>query len=447
LEEWLALGEKVLGKTGRTETYDAEIFFIRNTTTTIHFDHKRIANQLQVTDGGAAIRIVLNGQLGHTFTTHVTEEELTRQIQTAEALAQSSPPIDGLALPEPQPFPDVTGLFDQAIASMSLEELFDRATSLRNEMITSPHIRLRDTYSTVQTTLEKIGILNTKGVSGSFTRTGFSISLVAFARKGDRVGSWAAVSEHKCDISIDPEALAEEVKEKALNGLEPSSVSTFDGPVIFENRAFIRPFGQILLESTQADTIHQGQSFLQDKLGEAISDHGFTLANDGLQPLFPNSAPFDAEGVPTQRVSMIENGIFRRILYNTQFANRDGEKSTGNAIRDSYKSPITIGGHNLFVSPGSHSREQLIQEIQKGIFVGRFSGNVQVENGDFSGAAKQAYLIEDGELTASLEGVMISGNVFDAIKQISGIANNPKQNFGFTAPDIRVEGIKVIGSE
>jgi PmbA protein len=99
-----------------------------------------------------------------------------------------------------------------------------------------------------------------------------------------------------------------------------------------------------------------------------------TLTDDGTIDRRSASSPFDGEGVPTKKRVLIENGVLKGFIYNTQVAKRAGVESTGNASRGGYSSLPGIGTHNLYLAPGSHTQEQIIAATSRGLLLKGVTG-------------------------------------------------------------------------
>jgi PmbA protein len=103
---------------------------------------------------------------------------------------------------------------------------------------------------------------------------------------------------------------------------------------------------------------------------------------------------------------------------------------------------------NMIIQPGNKTLEEIISEIDKGIIVRRFSGNVRPESGDFSGIAKQASLIEKGEIKHALKETMIAGNAFEALKNIIEIGKETRATmYRAYVPPILVDNVKIVSKQ
>ena len=149
--------------------------------------------------------------------------------------------------------------------------------------------------------------------------------------------------------------------------------------------------------------------------------------------------------MPSQRTLIIDKGVLKAFIYDSYTANKEGVESTGNASRSDYSTPPSVSISNLIVEEGRGKFEDLIQDVERGIVINRFSGNVNPQSGDFSGLAKQASYIENGEVKFPLKETMISGNSFTALKNIIDIGEEKRATFtGVYTPPILIKDLKIV---
>jgi predicted Zn-dependent protease len=195
--------------------------------------------------------------------------------------------------------------------------------------------------------------------------------------------------------------------------------------------------------------------------GDIVASDCLTIQDDGLRDFGLVSSTFDDEGNPQKITTVIKKGVFKNYLYDQKYALNMGEKPTGNGLKSlegttvnlMNKNTISVRGSptNLSVKPGKPSLETMISEVKNGIIVEQFSWlNPDSMSTSFSSEIRNAYLIRNGEYTQVVKGGMISGKVFDMIKNISGISNQQFIESGATAfscisPYIRFEEVQVVG--
>ncbi|MGZ5539954.1 MAG: TldD/PmbA family protein, partial [Halobacteriota archaeon] len=284
-------------------------------------------------------------------------------------------------------------------------------------------------------------IANTLGVVGtdSGTQAVIDVDVVAHEREVSGNGFEYAASRR---FDLDIELVGRTAGEMALSSMNPQPIQSGKMPVVFDPLAV----GPVIAAATavSADDVHRDRSFLTGKIGEQIAVTGFTLVDDGLLRGGLETSPFDAEGVPSQRTPLIENGVLRSYLYDSYTANKEGKMSTGNAARGDYRQPPLISPTNLIITNGGEA--DVIKDVRRGIYVRATGDHPNMSTGEFSGMVYAGYAIEDGECKHALQQTNIGINVLDLLKQIDGLSRDVKTYFGLTTPTIRVTDVSVASS-
>lgn len=193
---------------------------------------------------------------------------------------------------------------------------------------------------------------------------------------------------------------------------------------------------------------------------ELVADESLTIFDDGLYPYGLQSSPFDDEGNAQRKTTIIEKGVFKNYLYDQYYALQYDKASSGNGIRqstvffyidDKFKILPRNQTSNLRVETGNKSLETLISEVSRGLLIYNFSWMHPHEtSGSFGSEIRNAALIENGELVSPIKGGLVSGNVFDLIKKVTGLSNTAEITSGQTAfscisPYIRFKDVQVAG--
>lgn len=201
-----------------------------------------------------------------------------------------------------------------------------------------------------------------------------------------------------------------------------------------------------------AKSVQTGMSLLKGKKGEKIASDCVTLVDDPFSPSNPMKASFDAEGVPTYKKNVIENGVLKTFLYNLSTADTDGVQSTGNASKAGYSANVSTSPYCFCIVPGKYTREALFEKAKNGIYITEMKGfhaGADPVTGDFS-IESAGFLITDGKQGAPVKEFTVAGNFFELLKSISAISDTPDYSApsGFTqfgAPDILVPGMSIGG--
>ena len=160
-------------------------------------------------------------------------------------------------------------------------------------------------------------------------------------------------------------------------------------------------------------------------LGTRIAAPGVTVVDDGTIPDRRGSLTVDDEGTPTSRTVLIEDGYLREFLQDRLNARLMGVRATGNGRRQSYAHAPMPRMTNTVMLSGPHSPEEMIRSVPRGLYAVNFGGGqVDITNGKFVFSASEAYLIEDGRVTAPVKGATLIGNGPDALTRVEMVGND-----------------------
>jgi PmbA protein len=294
--------------------------------------------------------------------------------------------------------------------------------------------------------INETSIVNSHGISCAEKTTLFSCYLICMAKEMGKASSM--VFEYEITRSIEkfsPTKLGEKAAEKAVASINPKSVESFEGQVLLDCDPAAVILAYPIMNSINADNVQRNRSLWAGRIGEEVANPTLSVVDDGLLPRGVYSSTFDDEGVPRQRTEILAKGVLKGYLHNSFTSNKENKASTGNAYRQNYATLPTVMASNMIIQPGNKKLEEIISEIDKGIIIRRFSGNVRPESGEFSGIAKQASLIENGEIKHALKETMIAGNTFEALKNIITIGSEIRATlYRAYVPPILVDKIKIV---
>ncbi|NIN33937.1 MAG: metalloprotease TldD, partial [Gammaproteobacteria bacterium] len=181
----------------------------------------------------------------------------------------------------------------------------------------------------------------------------------------------------------------------------------------------------------EGDFNRKGTSAFSGRLGKRIATDEVTVVDDGTIPDRRGSLSIDDEGTPAQYTTLIENGILRNYMQDKHNASLMGMQPTGNGRRESYAHLPMPRMTNTYMLAGSHDPEEIIKSVKKGVYATQFGGGqVDITNGKFVFSASQAWLIEDGKVTAPIKGATLIGNGPDVLTRVSMVGNNLELDSG-----------------
>jgi PmbA protein len=290
-------------------------------------------------------------------------------------------------------------------------------------------------------------IANSNGVSGYDRGTIVECSLAALAREGGQVTPICFEFNAARNYSLDPTWVGMEAAKQAVSALKPKPIETKTTKVILTQFALQDLFAYTLMGAVKADSVQRNQSPFKGKIGELVASENLTIYDDGLFPAGLRTSIFDGEGVPHQKTAVIEKGILKNFLYDTYSAKKDGVESTGNASRAGYLSTPGIDTTNFHLMPQNKTTEQMLTEVGDGLIIYYLQGahSSNPVSGEFSVVATPCWRIKNGQIADSSKGVMLAGNIFDLLKNITAVGGNERQMGSMIAPWVVAENVRVIG--
>jgi TldD protein len=188
----------------------------------------------------------------------------------------------------------------------------------------------------------------------------------------------------------------------------------------------------------EGDFNRKGSSAFAGKIGQRVAAPGVTVVDDGTLPGRRGSLSVDDEGTPTECTTLIEDGILKGYMQDKLNARLMGMAPTGNGRRESFAQLPMPRMTNTYMLAGQHDPQEILRSVKKGLYAVNFGGGqVDITNGKFVFSASEAYLIEDGKITAPVKGATLIGSGPDVLTRVSMIGND-------LALD---EGIGVCGKE
>jgi len=385
------------------------------------------------------IRAFIGTQVGFASTNDLGKLEAAAA--DAVTLAKASPGDPHNVLPEPADREPTEGTYDPAAASFRTEDAVKQTIRMLElaEAIDS-RIVVGDAQFSAQI-LDRV-LVNSSGAECFEQSSLFTYFVLTTAVDGNKVSNMDyKFGASRSVAGIDVEPVTRRSCTNAVGSLGAERGESFKGQVLLDPFAVYSLLFPLQFQLNARNAL-RGMTRWKDALGDSVATSSFSMVDDGLAPGGVATSSFDREGTPHRRLPLIENGVLRSFMHNAYTSHAMGVANTGHAAGTAGSLPA-IGPTNLTVVPGDVGKDQLISEIDRGLLVSRFSGNADPISGDFSGVAKAAYLIKNGKIDRPVAGSLIAGNVFDALKTMSGISKETEQIFALTFPYLRFEDISV----
>ena len=222
--------------------------------------------------------------------------------------------------------------------------------------------------------------------------------------------------------------------EDIQNSIHPETIQgKFEGTVILTPGSTEDFIWMLLSNYTSDSVIIDGTSQWLDKVGEQVADEKLTVSLKPYDERIINGERGTANGFRSEDVTIIDRGMLKTHRLSLYGANKTGRPVVKNT------------GSDLVVEPGDRTLEEIIASIDKGLILGGFSGGNPGTNGEFSGVAKNSFLIENGKIKGAVTETMVNGNLGEAFRNIRGISKELLCNGDSVIPYIAVDGIIVSG--
>ncbi len=396
---------------------------------------------------GLSLRVVHEERVATSSTNDLSpagvERFLAQVVEMAELAEQ-----DPLAVP-PEPevltseFPTLD-LWDGEVARLDAERALElalageRAAFAASDKITSSEgasCSRSESHSVLATSGGFVG--HSAGTYASLV-----VQVIADDEGGKKRNGYHWTAGRRMSDLLDPAAVGREATHRAVRTLGSTKLETGVYPIVFEREAAGAILG-LLASCVLGDAVYREQSYLGARLGTKVASELVTIVDDPLLPHAPGSRRFDGEGRAVRRNVVVEAGRLERFLLDTYAARKLKLEPTGSAGGGGGVPHATTS--NFTMQPGSLAPEQLLEGIERGLFVTSMMGfGFDAVTGDFSRGAA-GFLIEDGKLTRPVGEITISRNLDELLQGIDAIASDLELRSSIAAPSFRVDRMTVSG--
>ena len=396
-----------------------------------------------------AIRLFIGKRMGSAFTNMPTRESVKEAVNLAIAAAKvTTEDKDWISFPHPLEYSSIKGLWHEDVVNMNPSKVVDLTSKLIKKALESEPGLVVITGGTGASSFTS-AYSNSNGVSCSERGTSSYLAEGAMAQTESGATPMVVAYDVRRDLSLDLESTIKRVADELRICKTKVKGKTGKYTVVFHPQAYSQLFTFTLIQGIRGDNVARGKSRIADKIGDTIATELFTLVDDGITPGGAVSSIADDEGVPRQRTPIIEKGVLRTFLWDTYWANKMGVQSTGNARRNMRQGLVEISPTTLVIESGNRGFEEILSDIDYGYYILNVQGahSSNPESGDFSIVGNPAFLIENGKFTGAIDGLMVSGNIFELLKNITEIAKEPIKLFSWIGPEFVTKNIDITAKE
>jgi len=441
-EDALKLAEDVVARALKAGASEAEALVMGEESALTRFANSEIHQNVAETSHTVNLRFVAGRRIAVLSTGRTDPDGLRLLVQRASAIVRTCEELDdwaGLPAPDGQPKPVQAWSAGTAEATPEF-----RAEGVRAVIAAADDAGVV-AYGSFSTGVDTIAVANSAGIRTAEQRTGSQLITVHMSPSG---GNGYAEAVSMDATTIDAAALGREAASKARASDNAISLPPGDYPVVLEEYAVVDITDMLGYLGFSALAVQEGRSFVE--AGKRIGSDLVTVVDDGSDPLGLPMA-FDYEGLAKQRVLMVENGVCRNVVYDSQTAARDGVKSTGHGL----PAPNPYGPFplNTVMSAGTTTREDLIGGLDHGLLVTRFhyTNPVHPKLAIITGMTRDGtFLVEGGKIAGPVRNLRYTQSYLDALAGVSAVGSSRKTIKGFlggaVVPAVRIDAWTFTGA-
>jgi TldD protein len=422
-----AIAPKVLEAALRTGGDFAELFVEDRRSSAARLDDGKIEELTSGRDRGAGIRVVRGDTTGFAHTSDLTESGLRAAAEAAGAAARGGGGgVREVAVTRRRPQrPAEVQVLPQDVPKARKVELLRRAEDAARSVDGS----IRQVAVTYSDARRQILVANSDGLlaTDDQVRTRTGVSCVASAggilQTGYQTEGGTVGFELYDRIAI--EDVARVAARRAVEMLKARPAPSGQVPVVLRKGAGGVLFHEACGHGLEADLVGKEASVFRGQVGERVASPLVTLVDDGTYAREWGTYGVDDEGHEAQRNVLIQDGELTDYMWDFLRARKEGRESSGNGRRQSYQHLPMVRMTNTYVLAGVEDPDEIIRQTPYGIYcVQMGGGQVDTASGDFVFGMTEAYLIEDGEITAPLRAANLIGNGPEVLRAIDAVGND-----------------------
>ena len=431
MSDLLGLGEAALAVDGADAV---EVLLTRGDSALTRFAESRIHQNTARVDGEARVRVVVDGaRIGVVATNDLTPDGLRAAARAAVESARVTPPDEEFAgLAEPAAY-EPAGTDDAETGAASPADRAELVRAMLSHL--GPDMVAAGTAETGRT---EVAVVNSLGVAASHAAT--RAALTCLVSGPDSTG-WGE-DTHGALSGLDADAVARRAVDKVVAGRDPRDVEPGDWQVVLEPSAVSALVEWLAWLAFGGRDVVEGRSYVSHRLGQRICSPLVTIVDDPLTPQMLGQ-PFDAEGTPKRRLTLVDAGVATGVAHDRTTARLGGTESTGHA----FPSPNPEGGMpaNPSLLPGDASAEDLVAGCERALLVTRFhyTNAVHPLSTTITGMTRDGtFLVEDGRIVGGVRNLRFTQSVVEALDNVEAVGRDTQLGSEFGG-SVRVPGLRI----
>ncbi|HHY16442.1 MAG TPA: TldD/PmbA family protein [Firmicutes bacterium] len=432
-ERALEVADRVIGQSPGDLT---EVVMKGGVSTLTRFTENYIHQNVAEANQSISVKVIFGKRIGVASTNSLDDHSLRKVVEMAAQVARLQEPNDDFeGIPEPEDIRELDAFSDNTYAFSAM----DRAAAVRT-VIDQAKAKGFKAAGAFSTDAGELCVANSLGVRAYHPSTTASVSTVVMSDTSSGYAEGRAIDVAEISAS----EVGRKAAEKCAMGQHPVSIDPGEYEVILEPLAVADMLLYLAWMGFSAQAVRDGRSFVSGKLGQKLFSDLFTFWDDGLDARgFP--MPFDLEGVPKKKVTMVKDGVAGELVYDYKNARKEGKKPTGHGGFSGW-GPMAV---NLFMAGGPYSVEDMIKNTRRGILVTRFhyTNLAHPIRLLVTGMTRDGtFLIEDGVLTRPVKNLRFTESILRVFGTMDMVGKDMVKAGRTVAPAIRVPAFTFTGT-
>jgi TldD protein len=425
--------QRYLGETLSAGGDYADLYFEYLTSTSVAIDESMVKSASQGISAGCGVRVLSGERTGYAYTDDLAPEKILRAARTAALIARgpAQQPVQDLKESQTHQLYQVSSPAADADIAAKVELVMraDRSARAYDPRI----VQVQGVYADQ---LRQILVIGSDGSFATDVQPLARLGVVTIAKSGEnsargQSGGGGRVNIDYFQTERTPEYFAQEAARQAIIQLGAREAPAGEMEVVLGPGWPGILLHEAIGHGLEADFNRRGTSAFTGMIGKRVASEKCTVVDNGTLPSRRGSINVDDEGSPTQNTVLIEKGILKGYLSDKLSARLMGMADTGNGRRESYEHFPMPRMTNTYMLSGDDAPEDIIRSVKRGVYAVNFGGGqVDITNGKFVFSTSEAYLIEEGKVTAPLKNCSLIGNGPDALTKVSMVGNDLKLDEG-----------------
>ena len=418
---------------------ETEVVFRATNSALTRFANNNIHQNVAESNATLVVKAIVGKQAGSASTNDLSDEGLQKVADWAMKHAKQAPADPDLpSLPLPKTVIPVTAYdletdeYGPGVRASSVGRICQIAKD--KDLLA---------FGAFRTAATETAVANSTGLFVYHPATAADFQVTVSGRSGSGRAQESAWNV----ANINPDAAGMEAIDKAIRAQNPQPIEPGKYAVVLDPYAVEDLVLMLNFTGMGAESVQEGRSWMNGRFNKQIMSPLVSIWDDGIDPA-ALPMPFDFEGVPRQKVQIVEDGVLRGPVYDTYTANKEGRESTGHATPPNmmfFSGPLA---QNLLMAPGKSSIEEMIKETESGLYITRFWYTRPVHPRDcmVTGMTRDGvFLIEDGKLTRPVKDLRFTQSYLEAMSNVSAVSRSRRTLISEYGGSVYVPAVKIDG--